>query len=252
MKNIILLIISLLLFSAGKKKDTSLKSRTKIEKSLQSKKSNHQQWNGLLKKHVDEHGNVDYKKFKKDIPTLDEYLKNMSLHEPSANWSKNEKLAYYINLYNAATVKLILDHYPIPSIKNITNPWSKKRVTIGNKKWSLGDIEHKILRKMDEPRIHFAINCASYSCPKLSNQAYTPDSMEIQLQEATLSFINDTTKNKISAEKIKLSKIFKWYTRDFTNNNSLLDYISTASKKNIPQNLEVTYLEYNWSLNENK
>lgn len=210
----------------------------------------HEQWDVLLKKHVDRKGFVDYKGFKEDAASLNLYLGYLTTHYPTKNWNKTEKLAYYINLYNAATVKLIIDNYPTNSIKDINLPWLKKRVLIGDKKWSLGGIEHKILRKMKEPRIHFAINCASYSCPRLLNEAYTSQKMESQLQTATLGFLKDTTLNKISNQKLQLSRIFKWYEKDFKENGSLINYIDTVLKQNLSKNLPVTYLEYNWNLNE--
>src|SRR5690606_8831711 len=109
---------------------------------------------------------------------LNTYVDYLSTQIPQDNWSKDELLAYYINVYNANTIKLILENYPTKSIKDIKNPWLKNRVKIGDKDFSLADIENGILRKMDEPRIHFAINCASFSCPKLLNTAYTANNVE--------------------------------------------------------------------------
>ncbi|WKX77565.1 DUF547 domain-containing protein [Zobellia laminariae] len=171
---------------------------------------------------------------------------------PSDIWSKEEALAYYINLYNAATVQLILNNYPTKSIKDIKDPWGKEWVRIGSETFSLGDIEHKILRKMNEPRIHFAINCASFSCPKLLNEAYTSEKIEDQLQQASEDFVNDPTRNIISKEKLQLSNIFKWYKKDFTENGSLIDYIKTYSQKDIDPKADIKYVTYDWSLNEKK
>ncbi|NJB71870.1 hypothetical protein GGR42_002332 [Saonia flava] len=219
---------------------------------LYSQEISYPKWDSLLQKHVSKNGDVDYKKFKNNMDLLNDYLDGMATNNPKKDWGKNEKLAYYINIYNAATVKLILDNYPLKSIKDIKKPWSKKWVWIGDKQWSLGDIEHKILRKMDEPRIHFAINCASYSCPKLLNEAYIPTKIEAQLQQATASFLNDSTKNTITSEKMQLSKIFKWYYKDFTKSGNLINYIESASGVQLPENISIEYLDYNWSLNEKK
>ena len=117
---------------------------------------------------------------------------------------------------------------------------------------SLGDIEHQILRKMEEPRIHFAINCASYSCPKLLNEAYTASQLEFQLQKATKGFISDSSRNQISSEKLHLSNIFKWYKKDFTQQGSVINYIQPYIAINIPTDAEINYLKYDWSLNERK
>lgn len=212
----------------------------------------HQEWNVLLKKHVKENGDVNYRGFQKDMSQLDEYLTLLQTKSPAENWSKNEKLAYYINLYNAGTVKLIVDNYPTKSIKNISSPWDKKIVAIGDDTFSLGHIEHKILRKMNEPRIHFAINCASYSCPKLLNKAFLAATMDAQLETATRDFIGDATRNKITAEKVQLSEIFKWFKSDFTADGSLLDFINKYSTTKIASDVKIKYTAYNWSLNEAK
>ena len=104
---------------------------------------------------------------------------------------------------------------------------------------------------MNEPRIHFAINCASYSCPKLVNAAFTVANMEQELEQATKDFVNDTTRNQFG-EKAKLSEIFKWYKSDFTDNGTLLEYIAKYSNKNINIKSKIGYLDYDWSLNEAK
>lgn len=212
----------------------------------------HTQWNVLLQKHVDRDGNVDYKNFLKDKEALQDYLDFLAKNEPQKNWSKAEGLAYYINLYNAATVSLILEHYPLESIKDISSPWGKDRVAIGSETYSLGDIEHKILRKMDEPRIHFAINCASYSCPKLWNKAFTAADLESQLTAVTKDFVSDTKRNRITENEVELSNIFKWYKKDFTEKGSLIDYINGYSKTKISTDANISYLKYDWSLNESK
>jgi len=209
-------------------------------------------WGELLNKHVDSKGNVSYSNFKNDEKTLQSYLDFMAKNKPSQSASKNEKLAYYINVYNASTVKLILNNYPVNSIKDIKGPWDQKWVKIGNETLSLGHIEHKILRKMNEPRIHFAINCASYSCPKLFNKMFTAGNMEQMLEQASKDFVNDTTRNQFG-EKAKLSKIFKWYKGDFTaNGGSVLEYIAKYSSNKINTKSKIEYLDYDWSLNKKK
>ncbi|NND15610.1 MAG: DUF547 domain-containing protein, partial [Eudoraea sp.] len=165
-------------------------------------------------------------------------------------WTRADSLAYYINLYNAATVKLIVENYPVNSIKDIKNPWLKKRVHIGNEKVSLAHIENKILRKMDEPRIHFAINCASFSCPKLIDRAFTADDIDNQLQLVTKDFIADNTRNKVSANRLELSKIFQWYKGDFKSKGGLRTFIDEYSSISVEKDAEIIFLKYDWSLNE--
>ena len=217
---------------------------------MYSQKNNHQKWNDLLQKHVSENGNVDYKGFKKDQAALQSYLELLSKNLPEKSWTKNATLAYWINAYNAYTVKLILDNYPIKSIKKIDSPWDAAFINLGNKKYSLGQIEHKILRKMNEPRIHFAINCASYSCPNLLNQAYTEKQLNNQLEAVAKSFINDKTKNTITANSIEISSIFDWFTGDFKKKGTLIDFLNKYSSVKINAKAKISYKEYNWNLNE--
>ncbi|MFD2917239.1 DUF547 domain-containing protein [Psychroserpens luteus] len=209
----------------------------------------HQKWNALLQKHVSTSGKVDYLGFKKDSVALQSYLDLLAKNLPQKSWSKNATLAYWINAYNAFTVKLILDNYPVKSIKDIKKPWDQEFIMLENRAYSLGGIEHKILRKMNEPRIHFAINCASYSCPNLLNEAYTEDKLEQQLEHATASFINDKTKNKITKDKIEISKIFDWFSNDFKKNGTLIDFLSKYSTLKINANANIKFKAYNWNLN---
>lgn len=213
----------------------------------------HSQWDQLLKKYVNDKGFVNYKGFKKDKAKLDAYLKMLSEKEPSNHWSVQELLAYYINLYNAATVKLIVENYPVKSIKDIDGAWTKDRVSVGDKTLSLGGIENGILRKMDEPRIHFAINCASISCPKLLDEAYTAAKINEQLDRVTTEFIN-SDKNDISANNPKVSAIFDWYAKDFTVNGKkdVIAYINQFSETKINPGATLSYKNYNWDLNEQK
>ena len=210
----------------------------------------HNAWDTLLKKYVADNGDVDYKGFKKDTEVLNSYIFYLSTQIPSEQWSKQEKLAYFINLYNANTVKLIIDNYHIKSIKDISSPWTKNRIKIWDNNYSLSDIENDILRKMNEPRIHFAINCASKSCPKLLNIAFTAENVDSLLEQAAKDFINNPEKNRISENRIQLSKIFKWYKEDFTKNGNLIDYINQYSMVKIQQDVDVSYMEYDWSLNK--
>ena len=222
----------------------------KIKAPKDTTKVNHAEWDKLVKKYVADNGDVDYNGFKKDLETLNNYVAYLATQVPSESWSLNEQLAYFINVYNANTIKLIADNYPIKSIKDIKNPWLKNRIKIGGKDFSLADIENGILRKMNEPRIHFAINCASFSCPKLLNTAYTETNVQELMELATSEFINNTSKNKLSKEDIKISEIFKWYKSDFTESGSVIDYINHYSDIKISPNTKIDYLEYNWNLNE--
>jgi hypothetical protein len=211
----------------------------------------HSIWDNLLNKHVDNEGLVDYPGFKQDQPELRSYLEMLSKTQPTEAWSVEELLAYYINTYNAYTVQLILDNYPIKSIKDINGPWTKGIVPIGDTNLSLGGIENGILRKMNEPRIHFAINCASFSCPKLLNEAFTASKMEFQLERVTNEFIN-SDKNDINAANPSLSSIFNWYKKDFLVNGKVdvIGYINNYSNTQIDPAADIEYKNYDWNLNE--
>ncbi|NGY37888.1 DUF547 domain-containing protein [Flavobacterium sp. XN-5] len=253
MKKYFIILILLPLLSCGKTKynpeiPTTADQTTTATADFQS--INHAKWNTLLQKNVSKNGKVNYKAFQKDSKELQSYLNELSGNVPTKSWSKNATLAYWINAYNAYTVKLILDNYPTKSIKEINDPWGKKFISLGNKKYSLEEIEHEILRKMDEPRIHFAINCASFSCPNLLNEAYTETKLEKQLVAISKSFINDKTKNTITANEIEISKIFDWFSGDFKKKGSVIDFLNQYSTIKISSKAKVNYKDYNWKLNE--
>ena len=221
----------------------------------------HQLWNELLKAHVKPDGRVDYKGFIREKPKLESYLKLLSENAPDrSKWSKNEQLAYWINVYNAFTVKLIVDFYPTKSIRDlgprvkiplIKDVWHYKFFKIAGVDMSLDEVEHSILRKeFEEPRIHFAINCASVSCPPLLNEAFVASTLENQLARVTTTFVNDPSRNKISAQSAQLSSIFSWFKGDFTKKGTLVEFLNRYSKVKISPNARITFLDYNWNLNE--
>ena len=210
----------------------------------------HAQWDALLKAHVSESGAVDYRGFLNDRESLGSYLQLLGSSIPGQNWGREAQLAYFINLYNAATVQLILEHYPVNSIRKIPRPWGRKWIRIGDGAYSLDHIEHQILRPMGEPRIHFAINCASRSCPKLLQEAFTGERLELQLEEATRGFINDPSRNRISPRKAELSKIFKWFRQDFeAGGRTLTGFLNPRLPDPLEVDVPIEFLPYDWSLN---
>lgn len=227
-----------------------------------SQPPSHKIWNDLLQKHVDDDGFVDYKGFINDKKTFESYLNLLSKNAPSEKWSKNDEMAYWINAYNAFTIKLIIDHYPVKSIKDIgssiqipfvNTPWQHKFFSIGGEKMKLDEIEHQILRKkFDDPRIHFALVCASYSCPRLLNKAYTGAELDEQLNMQAKHFLANKKKNKITANNLTLSKYFTWYKGDFTKNSTLIEYLNKYASVKINDDAKISYMDYNWSLNEQK
>ncbi|WP_372755364.1 DUF547 domain-containing protein [Mariniflexile sp.] len=234
--------------SKTEKQDTTFHQTT-----LLTDTSIHQLWNELLQNHVSVNGNVDYKAFKDDHKKLLDYIHILNItnqNEGFHTFSREEKLAYWINAYNALTIDLILRYYPIKSIKSIKDPWEQRLWKLGSKWYNLNDIEHEILRKMEEPRIHFAIVCASVSCPNLSNEAYSPENIEVQLTKATQIFLRDTNKNTISKDQLELSKIFQWFTKDFKQNGTLIEFLNQYSEIQISTSAKINFKEYNWDLND--
>ena len=211
---------------------------------------NHNLWDSLLKTHVSNNGNVNYRAFKKDKTSLDNYISAIAENMPDDSWSKNETLAYWINAYNALTIDLIIRNYPVKSIKDIKDPWGQKLWKLGNRWYDLNEIEPQILRKMDEPRIHFAIVCASFSCPKLQNFAFNATDLETQLTESTKTFLTDSNRNIITENELKISRIFQWFNKDFKQNGSVVDFINTYTNIDINPKAKTSYLDYNWDLNE--
>jgi hypothetical protein len=221
----------------------------------------HQTWDTLLKQHVRPDGRVNYPGFIADSTQLNDYLQELSANFPTAtHWSREERLAYWINAYNAFTVQLVIRHYPVESIKDIgprlsipflNSVWDIKFIEIEGERLDLNNIEHSILRKeFDEPRIHFAINCASVSCPVLRPEAYIAEKLEQQLEEQAVAFINDPVRNQITRERAEVSKIFSWFKGDFTKNGSLRDFLNRYAQSPLSPEADIDHLDYNWSLND--
>lgn len=222
----------------------------KNEVVLNQKMLDHSVFDALLRAHVDSEGKVDYRAIKGKIAVLDGYLGYLSQNVPKVSTSKNESLAFWINAYNANTIKLIVDNYPTKSIMDLYSgkAFDNKWINIGGEKLSLNDIENnKIRSKYNEPRIHFAVNCAAKSCPPILNKAWTAASVQSNLDNRTRAFINDSTFNKLSSNTIEISKIFEWYASDFP--KSIVSFLNQYSNTKIDSNAKVSYIEYDWALN---
>lgn len=247
--------------------------------SFASKAQNmHDSWNALLNNHVVaiNHGHsteVNYSAIKAKRSELKAYLDSLSAVTQNEfdTWEKPKQLAFLINAYNAFTVELILTKYPdLKSIKELgsffSSPWSKEFVPLLDKTRSLDDIEHGLIRgsgKYNDPRIHFAVNCASIGCPALREEAYTATDLESQLQEQTMRFLSDMTRNIAQDNTLSMSSIFKWYGDDFEQGfkgaNTLQQFfmqypkalkLTPAQQKALKNNnMKVKFLDYNWDLN---
>jgi Protein of unknown function, DUF547 len=240
----------------------------------------------VLKQYVDDQGLVHYSELKKNRTALDQVAASLGAVTPEtlSAWSTAEQLAFWINAYNAFTLQLIVDHYPIKagffsglaypknSIRQIPGAWDKVEFVVAGKKETLDAIEHTILRaKFQEPRIHMALVCAALSCPKLRNEPYTGKKLNEQLDDQTRGFLSQAEKFQISVKdkSVKLSPIFKWFGKDFVSiyqtegrfaklsqaENAVLNfvffYLDEAKQGKMDQiDLKVEYLNYDWTLNE--
>jgi len=246
-------------------------------------------YNSLLNRYV-KNARVNYRGFLDSRTEFETFLRALGSVDENdfESWTKEQRLAFWINAYNAFTIKAIIDHYPIKrsfslvgifyapsnSILQIKGVWTKLQFKAVGKMVTLDEIEHQILRKnFNEPRIHMAIVCASISCPDLSDEAYTPERLEEQLAEASRNFVNNPDKGVYTDEpsgKVKFSKIFKWFGDDFINDygnkklfnsyslkenvvlNFTSDYLEPEETKEYLMNkgLKIGYLDYDWKLNE--
>ncbi|WP_211224568.1 DUF547 domain-containing protein [Marinimicrobium agarilyticum] len=217
---------------------------------------------------------VDYKTLKANPANLTQYLTQLSSVQKTTfdDWTKNQQLAYLINTYNAYTLKLIIDHYPEDSIRDIgpfwKTPWEIKFIPLFSEKRSLDYVEHQRIREpgaYNEPRIHFAVNCASIGCPALRTEPFTADKLEQQLEDSTQRFLRDNTRNRYRDGELQVSPIFKWYREDFQKGwngvNSLNEFflryaealeLSDAQRQELKNdNMTYKFLDYDWSLNDN-
>jgi hypothetical protein len=212
----------------------------------------------LLKQYVNQ-GMVDYRGFKNEEVVLDQYLKDLE-NTDSRKLSGSERFAFYVNAYNAWTIKLILSAYPgLKSIKELgsflSTPWKKKIARIDGEVLTLDAIEHDILRKQfKDPRVHFAVNCASQGCPPLRPEPYQGNILNRQLEEMAAAFLNDPARNYLDGNTLYVSSIFKWFAEDFNNDivGYFLKYAREDFKKRLEDNrdkIKIKYLDYDWSLN---
>ncbi len=214
-----------------------------------------------------EQGWVDYAGLKQAPGDLELYLDRLASVSKGAfkSWSEPEQIAFLINLYNAATLQLIIDHYPVESIRKIwpmwKSPWKQDVVRLFGEKVTLDHVEHGLLRKdYKEPRIHFALVCAAVSCPVLRGEPYTPEKLNEQLEDQGRTFLNTKSMNRVDIEEetAYLSAIFKWFREDFEEHSgSVLSfvraYLPEETAKRIDEgSFQVKCLDYDWSLNDLK
>jgi hypothetical protein len=224
----------------------------------------------LLNKYVSD-GLVDYARMKADRGLIDSLIDDLASADLSGA-SSDQQLAFYINAYNLITLRSIVDHYPVESIKDIDGVWDDTKWELAGGRLTLNDIEHEILRKeFNEPRIHVAIVCASTSCPPLVSHPYLPDKLNLQLPEAARNFVMSSDYNKLDPDEgsAEISSIFDWFGDDFIDGYYDKNYFPSLSKKEnavlnfliaqfpepqreklLTASYKISYLDYDWSLND--
>lgn len=235
----------------------------------------HPQWTALLARHVTWvnpgfASQVDYQGLQQDQAELERYLAVLSSvpRQHYDHWNRDQRLAFLINAYNAFTLKLVIDHYPLDSIKEIgglfDSPWSQAFIPLLGQTLSLNQIEHSMIRApgvFDEPRIHFAVNCASIGCPALRPEAFVAEKLDAQLQDSQRRFLSDRSRNRFDAagSHFRVSRIFDWYADDFARQSGSLHaylqkqatLLATTEELEQAQNTStVAFLDYDWSLNQ--
>lgn len=210
----------------------------------------------LLIKYVDDNGFINYEGFKQDSQ-FEQYLNELRSYPPDTTWSNRNKLAYWLNAYNAFTIKLIAEHLPLESIRDITpinlnyviSPWQIKFIDIGEEVYCLDDIKHGIIRKeFNQTRAYFGLLYATRSGPNLRREAYRGFMLDMQLSDQLRDFLMDKRKNQLGADHIKISKIFKWYESDFSQEGTIIEFINKFSPMTVQGDAKVEYLEYDWEL----
>lgn len=222
----------------------------------------HAPFDRILKDHVSE-GRVDYAALKHDA-RLGSYLDALAAADVAALGTRNEQLAFWINAYNAYTLKLIVDHYPVKSIRDIPHPevessWDLPLARVAGRQLSLNAIEHTILRgELKEPRIHYAVVCAAVSCPPLRTEAFVAERLDAQLRDQAERFLATWNRFDPQTRRAEISQIFKWFASDFGGEpasvlRALAPYAPARVQASLAADADrwtVTYLDYDWALNE--
>ncbi|GAB4141535.1 MAG: DUF547 domain-containing protein [Planctomycetota bacterium] len=214
----------------------------------------HSAFDAILSEAVDEQGLVDYRSLLAKRAALSSYLDDLATVDVGALANDAERKAYWIDAYNAFTLAGILDHYPVRSIRDLRGFWTQLRANLGGRLVTLDEIEHRILRPMGDPRIHMAINCASASCPILDRRAYRGADLDARLDEAARRFLASGQRNRFDDEKkvAHLSRIFAWFGEDFAPYGGVRGFVRRFAPDRpwLRGEFPISYLPYDWSLNE--
>jgi hypothetical protein len=231
-----------------------------------SRSIDHTSWDRFLKEYVQSHSSgvnrIAYGQVSgASRASLQAYIKGLA-QTPISHFNRREQLAYWINLYNALTVKLVLDHYPVRSIRDIKSglfsfgPWGKKLVTVEGEQLTLDDIEHRILRPIwKDPRIHYAVNCASIGCPNLQPIAFTAATALTLLDQAAAEYVNHPRGVTVNGRKLVVSSIYVWFQTDFGDSDEgviqhLRQYAGPDLSRTLARAMKISAKRYDWTLND--
>lgn len=226
----------------------------------------HTEWQALLDQYVSRPGDGINRFAYAEVSAADRnrlqrYLDGLAAIDP-LTLRRDEQFAYWVNMYNAVTVAVVLDHYPVRSIRRVRGgllglgPWNEELIVVQGQPLTLNDIEHRILRPLfADPRIHYAVNCASLGCPNLATEAYRPGELQRQLDAAARDFINHPRGVALDGSRLQLSSIYKWYAADFgADEVGLLEHLRRYAAAPLRDALDgvagrIRY-DYDWQLNE--
>jgi hypothetical protein len=209
----------------------------------------HETWDMVAKKYVDQDGRVDYASIANE-PMFYRYLGMLEKVKGADSYTGNDAKAYWINVYNAYTVRLVIENFPIESIKDIPNAFDTTFIHLRHGSFSLNQIENEIIRPtFNDPRIHFALNCAANSCPRLLNRAFLPETIDKDLDLLSKEFLKNMEMHRIAEKEAVISEIFKWYESDFVESGGVREFIKKHHGVRISDQTELQFMPYDWRLN---
>jgi hypothetical protein len=262
------LVLLVLSYSAAGAPSADLWSYWQVHDETSTRAVDHAAWGAFLDEYLVE-GDDGINRMRyaavtdADLEALDDYIRRLSSIEVTS-LDRDAQFAFWVNLYNALTVDVILDHYPVDSIRDIDispgwfsdGPWGKKLVTIEDRELSLDDIEHRILRPVwQDPRVHYAVNCAALGCPNLKAEPYTADRLEEQLNRQARTYINHSRGARFENGDLVVSSIYDWFREDFGGSEEgvlshLMECAAPALREDLEEAGDIDGYEYDWALND--
>ena len=213
-----------------------------------------QPWQAVLSAYVTDDGGFRYAALQRNAEhraSLDRFVASIGRAHPDG-WSRDARIAFYVNAYNALTVKAVIDRWPVDSVRRVPGFIDRARHRVAGRAMTLNELENDILRRFGEPRIHFAINCASRSCPPLSRRAYTAANLERQLARQTRDFVRRTTRRR--GDAVEVSRIFEWYGEDFGGESGVRRFVASRLDRSLAaaardDDTPIRYARYDWAIN---